>query len=109
MQSISGPLKTGERLTVRIQPPGGKAVTFKPSLLVMRQNQELRWLGRLILPGLFNGEHYFLLSPMKNGTLLRHGESFSGLIVRLMGSSMFDQTERGFMAMNDALKKRAEI
>ena len=108
MTSVSGPLKTGEKLSVRIQPPGGKAIAFKPTVLAVKTDQELRWRGRLILPGLFDGEHYFQLSPTKDGTLFKHGENFSGLIVQLMGSSSFEQTERGFVAMNEALKRRAE-
>ena len=42
------------------------------------------------------------------GTLFKQGENFSGIIVMLMGSSGFKGTERGFLAMNEALKKRAE-
>ena len=108
MQSISGPLKVGERLSVRIQPPGGKSMSFRPKILIVKPNQELRWMGRLILPGLFDGEHYFQLTPAKDRTLLKQGENFSGLIVQLMGSSTFEQTGRGFAGMNEALKKRAE-
>ncbi|WP_174296581.1 SRPBCC domain-containing protein [Sphingomonas bacterium] len=108
VQSISGTVKPGEKLSVSIRPPGGRTMAFKPTVLVARNNQELRWRGRLILPGLFDGEHFFQLSPAKDGTLLKHGENFSGLIVRMMGSSTFEQTGRGFAAMNEALKKRAE-
>ena len=108
MRSISGPLRPGEKLSVRIQPPGGKTMAFKPTILSVENNEELRWRGRLILPGLFDGEHFFRLSSTKDGTSLRHGENFSGLIVQMMGSSTFEQTRRGFAAMNEALKKRAE-
>lgn len=108
MPSISGPLESGGKLSVRLHPPGGKAITFKPTVLVVKTNHELRWKGRLILPGLFDGEHHFQLSATHEGTLFKQGENFSGIIVMLMGSSGFKGTERGFLAMNEALKKRAE-
>lgn len=108
MTSVTGSLNVGGKLNVRIQPPGGKAMTFKPTLKVVKPHQELRWLGRLIVPGLFDGEHYFRLSPNQGGTMLNHGENFGGLIVKITGSSMLKQTEQGFIAMNDALKRRAE-
>lgn len=47
----------GERLTVLIQPPGASRMTFRPTVLKSIPNQELRWLGRFIMPGIFDGEH----------------------------------------------------
>jgi hypothetical protein len=42
---------------------------FKPTILTVRPKRELRWLGHLFVPGIFDGEHYFLLEPMeKNRT-----------------------------------------
>ena len=108
MTSVTGSLGVGKRLSVRIHPPGGKPMGFKPTILVVKPFQELRWLGRLIVPGLFDGEHYFRLAPTVDGTMLDHGENFSGLIVKLAASSMLKQTEQGFIAMNRALKHRAE-
>ena len=34
-------------------------MTFKPTVLAVHPERELRWLGRFILPGLFDGEHSF--------------------------------------------------
>ncbi len=31
--------------------------TFRPTVLVAEPNRELRWLGRLFMPGPFDGEH----------------------------------------------------
>ena len=106
--AISGPLQLGGRLSVRIDPPGGRAMTFKPTVRVSRGGRELRWLGRLVVPGLFDGEHYFLLKP--NGGRKTHfvqGETFSGLLVGPLGGT-FAATEAGFRAMNEALKARVE-
>jgi hypothetical protein len=52
IRRISGELREGTRLEVRIEPPGGRALTFKPTVRVVEANRELRWLGRLLLPGI---------------------------------------------------------
>jgi hypothetical protein len=65
-------------------------------------------LSRLRLPGIFDGEHYFLLEPTPdNHTCFTHGELFSGLLVGLAGG-MLARTADGFHAMNSALKVKAE-
>ena len=106
--SISGPLEIGSQLDVCIQPPESKPFQFKPQVLNATPNQELRWQGKFLVKGLFDGEHYFKLTPTNNGdTLLSHGESFSGLLVPLLGG-MLKNTQQGFMHLNQALKDRAE-
>lgn len=42
IRSITGIVKTGEKLTALIQPIGGKSMTFRPTVLVAVPNQELR-------------------------------------------------------------------
>ncbi len=108
IRSISGDLSTGSRLSVHIAPPGRTGMRFAPKILVLEPMRELRWLGRLLLPGLFDGEHYFLLDPIgEERTRLTHGEKFSGILIALFGGGLA-ATEAGFVAMNDALKQRAE-
>ena len=109
VRSIAGTPSVGQRLAVRIQPPGGKAMTFKPKVLNAQPNLELRWLGHLLVPGLFDGEHYFQLHARDGGgTRLLHGERFSGLLVPLFKSNLQGPARAGFEAMNQALKVRAE-
>ncbi len=59
------------------------------------------------MPGLFDGEHAFLIEATTSGCRLRQEEEFRGILVPLFGSMLRD-TERGFDAMNQALKQRAE-
>ena len=110
IRSIWGPLKEGARLAIHITPPGKSGMRFRPTLLVMKPEQELRWLGSLLIPGLFSGEHYFLLQPEgAERSQLVHGENFSGLLVGLFARrGMLDATREGFNAMNLALKERVE-
>ena len=108
IKSISGNLLQGTRLAVHIAPPGSSGMHFKPTVLSVRPERELRWLGHLFVPGIFDGEHYFLLEPIgENRTRLTQGEKFSGLLIGLLSNTLA-ATSAGFKAMNTALKQQAE-
>jgi hypothetical protein len=108
IKSILGSLAQGARLSVRITPPGKSGMRFKPKVLSVRPERELRWLGHLFVSGIFEGEHYFLLEPIwEHRTHLTHGEIFSGVLVGLLSNTL-SSTKAGFEAMNAALKQQAE-
>lgn len=110
IRSMAGPLKEGGRLLIEIAPPNRRPMTFRPKVLRVVPDQELRWLGTLLIPGLFNGEHYFLLAPVGDkATRFTQGEEFRGLLVKpFERRGMLKATQQGFEAMNAALKARAE-
>ncbi|BBI99881.1 hypothetical protein FGKAn22_15740 [Ferrigenium kumadai] len=109
IRSIEGPLEVGRSLTVFIQPPGASGMRFRPTVLTVEPNRELRWKGRFLLPGLFDGEHYFRLERRPEGGLTFHqGETFSGILVPLFARALDGATRQGFIAMNEALKREAE-
>ena len=109
IRSIRGQLIRGEGLEVRIEPPGGRGMTFKPKVLNAEDNRELRWLGHLLVPGLFDGEHSFTIESLaKNRVRFVQREAFKGLLVPLFARSLETNTQRGFEEMNRALKERAE-
>lgn len=105
---ITGEKKIGEKLTVSIKPPGGNGMTFKPIVTSFKENVEFRWMGKLGVHGVFDGEHYFqLIGQGNNRTKLIHGEKFSGILVALMGKAL-DKTKEGFELMNESLKFESE-
>jgi hypothetical protein len=106
--SSEGSVGVGERLTNRLEPPGGKALTFKPTITAVEEGRVLEWLGRLVVPGLFDGRHRFELVPTGDGSRLIHTERFSGVLVPLLKKRLDTETLAGFAAMNTALKARAE-
>jgi hypothetical protein len=109
IRKISGEPATGERLEVRIEPPGGRGMTFKPKVLNAEDNRKLRWQGHLMVPGLFDGEHSFTIQPLgENRVRFVQREAFRGLLVPLFSRSLDNNTQRGFEQMNRALKERAE-
>ena len=107
IRRIGGEPVVGRRLEVRIEPPEGRGLTFKPSVRNVEPNRELAWLGHLLLPGIFDGEHHLELEPRDGGTLFVQREEFRGILVPLFGGGL-EKTRRGFEQMNAALKRRAE-
>jgi hypothetical protein len=108
IRSIAGEVVPGAELRVRIQPPGGRAMRFTPTVLEAAPQRELRWLGHLFVPRLFDGEHRFHIEAVGEGRVrFAQAERFTGVLVPLLARTL-DPTRRGFEAMNEALKRRAE-
>ena len=106
---IAGPLQLGERVEIELRPPGGKSMKFRPHITALSTGRTFAWLGRLFLPGLFDGEHRFEIVPLDDGKIrFVHSERFSGLLVPLLETTLNTKTRAGFEAMNEALKRRAE-
>src|SRR5918994_717016 len=109
IRKISGEPRVGEHLEVRFEPPGSRGITLKPKVLNAEPNRELRWLGHLLVAGLFDGKHTLAIQPLEEDRVrFIQGETFGGLLVPLFARSLDKGTRRGFEEMNRALKERAE-
>ena len=109
IRRVEGKAHVGARLDVLIQPSGARSMSFKPQVLKVEPGRELRWRGRLFLPGLFTGEHIFMIDGMAaNRVRFTQREVFTGLLVPLFSKSIEGDTRRGFDEMNAALKARVE-
>ncbi|MGV8080152.1 MAG: SRPBCC family protein [Syntrophales bacterium] len=109
IRSIRGVPEKGARLEAFMQPGGAGGMTFRPRVLVVEPGREFRWLGRLLLPGIFDGNHGFLIQPLAGGKVLfRQTEHFRGVLVPVFRGRLDRETRRGFEEMNLALKARAE-
>lgn len=103
---IEGKAEEGRQITVRIAPPGGKTMTFKPTIITRTENRELKWLGTVLFKGLFDGEHTFELKDNADGTVtFIQGEQFRGIFTGLFNP---EKTIKGFNEMNNKLKELAE-
>src|SRR5688572_28010554 len=105
---IVGKAIVGERLSVRLQPPGTKGIRMRPTVLAVEPEREFRWKRTLAIPGVFSGEHRFYIEPHEAGSLFTQSECFSGLLVPLFRHSLDTDTRRGFEEMNRALLERSE-
>jgi hypothetical protein len=105
---ISGKLQEGQPLQALLSLPEGRDYRIRPRLLRCAENEELRWRGHLLFPGLFDGEHFFRLEERgPNRTRFVQGENFTGILIRFSGTTI-TRAARGFVYMNEALKKRVE-
>ena len=108
IREASGTLAAGERLDLTMQPDGGRAMRFRPTVLEAEPGRELRWLGRLVAPGVFDGEHRFAIEPTARGSRLTQEERFTGVLVPLLAKGLRKRTLPAFEQMNEAVKERAE-
>lgn len=107
MREMTGVFTPGEQLTIQVH-LGDRVMTIRPTILVIQPEKELRWIGRLLIPGIFDGEHSFVIEPAgENRVRLIQQETFNGLLVPFSGF-LLDDTEQSFNAMNLALKERVE-
>ena len=107
--SAEGQLRVGSRLTLRMQPVGGSAVTLRPSVVEVVEGHRLRWQGRLVVRGLFDADHLFVVVPLgAEASRLVQQEQFRGMLVPFFRRSLDRGTLPAFHAMNAVLKARAE-
>ena len=106
---LTGDVKVGNKITVRIEPPGASTNTFKPKVLSFKPNEEMSWLGQLLFTGVFDGLHKLELIAHANGTTtFRQSEKFTGILVPFFKSQLENNTKQGFEKMNEKLKELAE-
>lgn len=105
---IEGQPQLATTLKVLLKNGNGTSV-FKPRVVTVVPNHKFEWLGSLPIPGLFNGQHRFEIEKISEKQIkFIHGEQFSGLLAGLIMKQIGEQTRNGFIAMNKALKQRAE-
>ncbi len=109
IRSVYGQPTIGFKISAKLEPPDAKGMTINPTILEKDNERKLRWLGHLIFPGLFDGEHIFELIDNKNGTTtFIQRERFKGLLVPIFNKFLDVNTRRGFEQMNQQLKVESE-
>ena len=104
---LTGELREGNVIAFT-EGTGSDSMTFHPRILRVRTAQELRWKGSVLLPGIFDGEHRFLLEKQGSRTRLMQSEQFTGLLVGRLTRGILSQTTDQMIVMNSALKQRCE-
>jgi hypothetical protein len=85
IRRVNGRPEVEEQLVVRMRPSGTRGLTFRPTVMKVEPNRQLRWLGHLLVPGLFDGEHIFEIEELDRGRVLFvQREVFKGLLVPLL-------------------------
>lgn len=104
-----GRIAPGARVEVSPELTDRRRTTFWPEVTRYVEGSEFAWTGAIGHRWLAKGEHLFRLHAIATDrVLVHHDEVFAGIagpLVGLLGSRL---TERGFHAMNKALKREAE-
>ena len=104
----AGEVATGSRLRLTIKAPGHRAITFRPRVLQVTPGRSFTWLGRTLLPGLFDGRHTLSVNPLeRGGSRFRTHEEVTGVLLPVLSGVMRD-SQRGFELLAAAVKARAE-
>jgi hypothetical protein len=108
IKEVSGIQEEGSTIEVFIKPPHSNGMKFKPKIIKFQEEKELRWLGKLWIPKLFDGEHSLVIKQIsENKVLFIQKEKFYGLLVPIF-SNLLKDTKSGFELMNNSLKHEAE-
>lgn len=104
VNAISGDMIVGKKIKIVVQ-----GMKIKPELLVFDKNKELRWVGHLLVNGIFDGEHFFVLKDNGNGTTtFIHGENFSGILIPMLKNFLENKMKKSYLKMNEKLKAQVE-
>jgi hypothetical protein len=107
--SVEGVAEEGTKLDIRFKLKGDRSIRMRPTVLVVEPGRELRWLGRLFVPGLFDGEHRFEIHEEAPGRVrFVQAERFRGLLVPFLKRLIEVDTVAMFERVNAALVERVE-
>ncbi len=102
-----GRLVEGGTLFLFLSMPGGMKTILFPKILEVKEGEGFRWIGSLLAPGLFHGEHEFTIIPEgENKSRLVQTERFGGVLTPLLGKFVSRGAKKGFDAMNASMRER---
>jgi hypothetical protein len=104
---LSGALRAGSVIEF-VDGAGPDAMVFHPIVLTVQPARMLSWKGYVWIPGIFDGEHRFVLEPQGGKTRFVQSETFSGVLAGKLTDGVLAGTAAGMRAMNRALKVRVE-
>lgn len=109
IKELKGNAQVSQTLEVLIHPPKQKVSKFVPKVLKVIPQQYFSWRGVFLASWLMSGEHIFEIHSLANNQVkFVHYENFRGWLAGVILSKIGKSTQQGFIAMNEALKKRAE-
>ena len=102
---VDGTVAEGSTVRVTVKPVGKDALSGD-TVVTSLTDTRLAWTGSLAIPGLFRGNHEFIIEGQgPKRTMFYQNEKMSGIIIPFVN---FKPEAEGFVLMNEALKKRAE-
>jgi hypothetical protein len=106
---INGQAKVRTKLEIHLRTRSGKTRIYKPTITKLEPNHELRWFGKSLFPGIFNGERVFTIESLGvNNVHFFHRQIFTGVGAYLAGNRLENDIRHTLNEMNVALKKQVE-
>jgi hypothetical protein len=104
---LGGTVAPGEKLRLRLSAAGSAPYTFAPVISQWEENKRFAWLARTGFPGIFDGEHFFEIIDLGNGTTrLINREEYRGILTLFIRQlPMMKNAPAGFARMNEELKQ----
>ncbi|MFD7641752.1 SRPBCC family protein [Kitasatospora sp. NPDC059795] len=94
---VEGELAVGARQTEVVRTASGRELTFHPVLTVVAPGRELTRAGRLLLPGLLDNTHSYLIADLGDGRVrVVQRERFTGLLALFLHGRTARDTEARF-------------
>src|SRR5437867_10173174 len=107
IRRIHGNALVGSRLDALLGASGTRPMRFRPTVKAVVPHRELRCLGRLGLPWLFDGEHILQIEPLgSTGVRFTQRDRFGGLLGPLLARSLNGDARRGFAEVNRPVRGR---
>jgi len=110
LRTVAAELRPGApvALTVAV---GARTLDVDARMIRVVPEREVRWAGPIsrLQAVVFRGEHYFAIEELAPGRVrFLHGERFGGISLPFIGGWMNRTLAPPYVAMNVALKRRAE-
>lgn len=103
-----GEIRIGQIITAKLALPDQPLQELKPKILDWVPNQQLHW-QLSFMGGMIRTLRYIEIETLADQScVVDNGEIFGGLMGPSLGRRMGRTVQRGFKAMNEALKARAE-
>lgn len=105
--SAEGRAEVGTTLHMTFVRAGGRTMKMHPTVLVADPGREFRWIGRVLIPGIFDGEHRFVIREDEPGRVtFVQDERFRGVLVPFLRKMIEVDTAATFVKVNEALTAR---
>jgi len=104
----AGQIRIGDTLDLTLALPGQPPQQIRPKVLEWVPGEQLHWELSL-MGGMIKTLRYIEIEPLADEScVVDNGELFRGFMGPSLGRRMGRTIQRGFKAMNEALKERAE-
>jgi hypothetical protein len=110
INSSQGKAIVGEKLNITMmsKEAGKDGPRYSPKIISVREAKSLHWRAHMLAGFIFTNDKILKLEETESGTRLIHIETFKGLMVPLMSSSLEENLPPMLDSMNNALKELLE-